>query len=65
MEWIVENWEGIGASLIALHALAVAVVNLTPTPKDDEILAKIYKVVEVFAGLFTNKAKQLPGEGAK
>lgn len=63
MEWIVENWEGVAATLVALHALAIAVVNLTPTPKDDEFVAKIYKFVEVLAGVFTNKAKQYPGEG--
>jgi hypothetical protein len=32
-------------------------VNLTPTPKDDEIIAKIYKVVEVLAGILTDRAK--------
>jgi hypothetical protein len=65
MNWIVENWDGVVATLVALHALAVAVVNLTPTPKDDEILGKVYRVVEVVAGLFTKKSKGLPGEGAR
>lgn len=49
--------EGWIAVVLAAHGLAIAVVNLTPTPKDDEFLRKAYKVVEVLAGLFTRKAK--------
>lgn len=58
MEFVTENWGGVLTALAAAHALAVAIVNLTPTPKDDEILAKVYRVVEIVAGLFTSKAKQ-------
>lgn len=57
MEFVTENWEGLLVAFAAAHALALAIVNLTPTPKDNEVLAKVYKVVEVFAGLFTPKAK--------
>lgn len=51
------DWTAVFTVLFAAHALAVAIVNLTPTPKDDEIVAKVYKVIEVFAGLLTKKAK--------
>jgi hypothetical protein len=37
--------------LAAGHALALAVVNLTPTPKDNELVAKVYKYVELAAGI--------------
>lgn len=57
MDFITENWEEILAVLAALHGLAIAIVNLTPTPKDDEILAKIYRVVEILAGICTKLAK--------
>lgn len=57
MNFITENWEAFLAVLAALHGLAIAIVNLTPTPKDDEILAKIYRVVEILAGIFTDRAK--------
>jgi len=57
VEFITENWESVLALIGALHALAVAIVNLTPTPKDDEILAKVYRVFEVLAGLFTKRTK--------
>lgn len=62
IDTILNNWEGILAVIAGAHALAVAVVNLTPTPKDDEIVGKVYKVVEVVAGVVTRKAKSLPGE---
>ena len=57
MNFIVENWEAFLAVLAALHGLAVAIVNLTPTPKDDVILAKIYRVIEILAGILTDRAK--------
>lgn len=57
MNFIIENWEAFLAVLAALHGLAIAIVNLTPTPKDDEILAKIYRVIEILAGILTSRAK--------
>ena len=57
IEFITENWEDVLTLLAAMHAWAVAIVNLTPTPKDDEFLAKVYRVVEVLAGLFTKRTK--------
>jgi len=43
--------------LFALHALCLVVVNVTATPKDNAVLSKIYKVLEVAAGLVSRKAK--------
>lgn len=42
--------------------VAEAIVNLTPTPADDKWVAKIYRVIEAIAGLFTDKAKEKPGQ---
>ena len=42
---------------LALHAAASIVVAATPTPRDNQILGKIYKVIEFFA-LAVGKAKQ-------
>jgi hypothetical protein len=42
----------------AAHGLAVVVCNLTKTPKDDEMLARIYKLIEIAAGIITPRAKQ-------
>lgn len=46
------------AALFTIHAAAVAIVNLTPTPKDDEIVAKFYRVIEIFAGIMSKTAKR-------
>jgi len=42
----------------AAHGLALVIVNLTKTPKDDEVLARVYKVIEVIAGIVTPRAKK-------
>jgi len=44
--------------LFAIHALALAIVNLTPTPKDDAAVAKYYRVLEILAGIVTRLAKR-------
>jgi hypothetical protein len=42
----------------AVHGAALVICNLTKTPKDDEILAKVYKVIEIAAGIITPRAKK-------
>lgn len=49
----------------AAHGLAVAIVNLTPTPKDDETLdtitrmaVKSYRAIEILAGVITPLVKR-------
>jgi len=58
LSFLTGNVEGIFAALFALHALALTIVNLTPTPKDDAVLAKAYGILEVLAGIFTKRAKE-------
>jgi hypothetical protein len=58
IEWVTANGDAIAAALLAAHAAAVAIVNLTPTPKDDELLAKLYKPIEWLAGVLTKKVKE-------
>jgi hypothetical protein len=49
---------------LAAHGLALAVVNMTDTPKDNEMLAQAYKYIEFAAGIVKpSKVKQpLPWE---
>lgn len=64
--WMLAHPDLIYQSVVALHILAIAVVNLTPTPRDNAILAKFYPIVEAVAGLYTTTAKQLtPKQEAK
>lgn len=53
------------AILLAAHALAVVIVNLTPTPADDAVLSKVYAWVEKVAGIVTAKAKDTGLDGEK
>lgn len=45
--------------ILALHSLALIIVNLTDTPKDNEMVAKVYRWVEFLAGIVKpSKVKQ-------
>ena len=57
-------WERIIILLPLIHIAASAIVAATDTPKDDHWWGKVYKVLELFAGV-TDKAKQKPGEADK
>lgn len=53
------------ALAIAIHGLALAIVNITPTPKDNEaldtysrVLVKLYRAVEILAGIIGPLAKR-------
>ena len=53
------------ALAVAVHGVAVLIVNLTPTPKDDEALGditriavKAYRAVEILAGIWTPLVKR-------
>lgn len=56
--WMMENHTNVFSALMAVHAAAVVIVNMTPTPKDDEIVGKAYKLIEMAAGIFTKIAKK-------
>ena len=42
---------------LAIHAAASAITALTPTPKDDSVVRRAYRVIELLA-LVTNRTKQ-------
>jgi hypothetical protein len=42
---------------LAIHAAASAIVALTPTPSDDKLVGKLYKLIEI-AALVIGRAKQ-------
>ena len=55
MNWIIENWLNIAAAWGMLTAVCSAIVKLTPTQKDDNVLAKIVKWADVFSVVFTKE----------
>ena len=54
--YLVSNADNIIAALTAIVAAASAVAALTPTPTDDSLVAKAYKIVDWLA-LNIGKAK--------
>jgi hypothetical protein len=56
IKYIVSNVEGILLVLSSVVAAASAIAALTPTPKDDGIASKAYKIIDWLA-LNIGKAK--------
>ena len=65
MNWLLENWEHIAAGFGMLVALCTAIVKMTPTQKDDNILAKVVKWADVFSIVFTKKDAQVIADALK
>lgn len=57
MNWLSDNWADILTALAAVHVLALFVANLTPTPKDNAFIEKVYSGIMIAAGLVTKEAK--------
>jgi len=55
MEWIIANWDNVLIIVSGIITTASVIVKLTPTPKDDAILSKVAKFLEVIA---LNKSKK-------
>jgi hypothetical protein len=49
MEWIVENATGLLLVLTGTISLAATITALTPTPKDDAVVAKLRKLLNALA----------------
>jgi len=58
MDDLLTNSQQLLVFFLARHGAAIAIVNLTPTPKDDAAVAKFYRVVEILAGLVTKLSKK-------
>jgi hypothetical protein len=53
------------ALAVAIHGVALVVVNMTPTPRDNEALdtysrlvVKLYRAIEIIAGVVTPRVKR-------
>lgn len=58
MDNLLDNAKNVIEILIAIHAVALLIVNMTPTPKDDAALAKYYRIIEILAGIVSKLAKK-------
>lgn len=65
MEFITGNMRELFEIGLTIHGVAVLVVNLTPTPKDDEAvsaagatLRQSYRIIEILAGVVTPLVKR-------
>lgn len=63
MEWIVQHWKDILAIIGGVVTVASLIVKLTPTQKDDNVLAKIIKFLAAI-GIF-NPDGSLLGKAEK
>lgn len=52
MTWILANWENILAVYGGVVALCTTIVKITPSVKDDAVLAKVLKVIDFFSTAF-------------
>ena len=65
ISYLIDNRRELFEVVIAAHAVALMIVNLTPTPKDDEaagaagvVIHKAYRALEVIAGIVFPLAKR-------
>lgn len=47
--WLKANWESILAIIGGVVSVATIIVKLTPTQKDDNVLATIIRVLSIFS----------------
>ncbi len=58
MEWIVQHWKDVLAVIGGVVTVASLIVKLTPTQKDDNVLAKIIKFLAAI-GIFNPDGSML------
>ena len=54
IDWVQQNWEMIPVVITSVIGTASIIVKLTPTPKDDAILASIVKFLSKYIALNKN-----------
>jgi hypothetical protein len=57
MDNLISNAQRLVEILLAIHGVAILIVNLTPTKRDDQAVAGYYRIIEVLAGIITRLAK--------
>ncbi len=60
INWVSEHWDEILVIGFAVCGLAAHITAFTPTPKDDAVVAGIYKVVSALGGNYKNAKNVKP-----
>lgn len=55
LNWILEHWVDLLAIYGAVVAICSTIVKITPTQKDDNVWAKILKILDKFSVCFTKE----------
>ena len=55
LNWILEHWADLLAIYGAIVAICSTIIKCTPSVKDDEIWAKIIKILDHFSTVFTKE----------
>jgi hypothetical protein len=55
LNWILEHWVDLLAIYGAVVAICSTIIKCTPSVKDDEIWAKIIKILDHFSTVFTKE----------
>lgn len=55
LNWILEHWTDLLAIYGAVVAICSTVIKLTPSTKDDNVWAKIIKILDKFSVCFTKE----------
>ena len=58
IEWLQNNWTNIMAVIGAAVTFATVIVKITPSQKDDAVLAKIVKILDWFSTVNPKPPKQ-------
>lgn len=65
IDWILNHWVDLLAIYGAIVAICSTIVKLTPSVKDDEIWAKILKILDKFSVVFTKEDAEKLAKAAK
>lgn len=55
IDWILNHWVDLLAIYGAVVAICSTIIKLTPTQKDDNVWAKILKILDKFSTVFTKE----------
>lgn len=54
INYVIENWEQISVTLLAIMGAAATIAAWTPTPKDDGIVAFLRKIIDLIGQNYGN-----------